>query len=254
MQEHLLFGAGSLHRIPTTRQRQRVLAAAYDVGIRAFDVAPAYGNGINEVEVGVALRGSRDGCEINTKYGIQVPIYGALARHAFALWRVADRLTGASAGAYRRRDFSPAELERSLDRSLNRLRTDHVDTLFVHEPVLPLGVSQVQDIVDCAERMKLKGKVRAIGIAGPATALVLCPSLAGFDVVQTRCVDLQEPQVVASGKPVIAYGAYRAYRAAHTGGTFTEFLAWTVLARPGTRVIVASTSLRTIRSFGGPLR
>ena len=53
---HLLFGVGSLHHLPFRSQRLRILRQALDLGFRHFDVAPAYGNGLNELELGLALQ------------------------------------------------------------------------------------------------------------------------------------------------------------------------------------------------------
>jgi D-threo-aldose 1-dehydrogenase len=244
----LIYGTAGLHRIATHRQRQRALAAVYDAGIKAFDVAPAYGNGIDEAEVGIAFHAKRATIELNTKYGIPVAMYGGFARHAFALWRLADRLTGQSARAYRRRDFSSRELARSLDESLRRLRTDHVDCLFVHEPITPLSPAELADIVDAGRRLKGAGKIRALGIAGPARSLALCPSLAAFDVVQTQCADFSDTARVTHDKPMILYGMYEAYRASH-GRDFRQFVEQTLASRERLRVIVASKNLETIRSF-----
>jgi len=250
MQHQLIFGTGSLHRLMTPRQRQRAIAAAYDAGIRAFDLAPAYGNGIDEVEVGVALRGKRNDLELNTKYGIPIVIYGAMSRRVFAPRRLVDRLTGQSARAYRRRDFSPRELVRSLDESLGRLRTDHVDCLFVHEPISRLSSVQFDDIVECGRRMKADGKLRALGVAGPLTSLVLCPSLDGFDVVQTRCSDLPGLSLRVNDKPFILYGVHAAYQAAQETD-FRHFVKRILAIREGTRVIVTSRHVETIGSFRG---
>jgi aryl-alcohol dehydrogenase-like predicted oxidoreductase len=250
MRNPLIYGTAGLHRLATHQQRQRALAAVYDAGIRAFDVAPAYGNGIDEVEVGIALHEKRATIEINTKYGIPVAMYGGFARYAFALWRLADRLTGQSARAYRHRDYSSRELARSLDESLRRLRTDHVDCLFVHEPITPLSPAELADIVDAGRRMKSAGKIRALGIAGPARSLSLCPSLVEFDVVQTRRADLSDAAHATHDKPLILYGMYEAYRASQ-GSDFRQFVEQTLTSRERLRIIVASRHLETIRSFRG---
>lgn len=248
MQHQLIFGTGSLHRLATPPQRQRAIAAAHDAGITAFDLAPAYGNGVDEVEVGIALRGKRNDFELNTKYGIPIAIYGAMSRHVFAPRRLVDRLTGQSARAYRWRDFSPRELVRSLDESLGRLRTDHVDCLFVHEPISRLSSMQIDDIVECGRKMKAEGKIRTLGVAGPLSSLVLCPSLDGFDVVQTRCADLPGLSLTVNDKPFILYGVHAAYRAAH-GTDFRQFVKRVLAMREGTRVIVTSRRVETIGSF-----
>jgi aryl-alcohol dehydrogenase-like predicted oxidoreductase len=70
MQHQLIFGTGGLHRLATPRRRQRAIVAALDAGFATFDLAPACGNGIDETEVDLALRGRRSGIRLNTKYGL----------------------------------------------------------------------------------------------------------------------------------------------------------------------------------------
>ena len=250
MRDRLVFGAGALHRIVTASRRRRVLDAAYDAGIRAFDVAPAYGNGIDEIEVGLALRGRRTACAIQTKFGIPTPIYGPAARHAFIVRRWADQLAGSSARAYRRREFSAASLTDSLEGSLRRLRTDHVDALFLHEPIAPLSAAQIEEIIACAERLKAAGKIGALGVAGPLAAVTACPTLDRFDVVQVPWPERAPAVDAAPGSSVVVYGAFRAYRETARELDFSSFVRRALVAHPGLRVIVSSSDVRTVRGFG----
>jgi hypothetical protein len=59
-----------LFRLHSARERATVLAAAYDAGIRHFDVAPLYGLGQAEIELGQFLRGRRDTVTVTTKFGL----------------------------------------------------------------------------------------------------------------------------------------------------------------------------------------
>ena len=121
--DRLVFGTASLHLILSPNQRQRLLDKAIEGGFRAFDVAPPYGNGLGEVELGIALAGRRNQFRITTKFGIPVRLYGALSRRLFLGLRVADKFLNPFHGrAYGRRDFSPATMERSLKGSLRRLK------------------------------------------------------------------------------------------------------------------------------------
>lgn len=245
----VIFGVGKLHHLPMVRARQKVIEAAFDVGFRAFDVAPSYGNGINEVEIGMALRGKRDACEINTKFGIPIKIYGSWARHFFSVRRLADKVAGQSAHAYQNRNFSAKELESSLDQSLGRLKTDYIDTFFVHEPISQMTQNQVDEIFESSERMKKKGKIKAIGIAGPMESIRYCPSVEIFDVVQMPFVDLKNADTVISCKKVILYGAYRAYRDEACTDGFAQFVKNSIASHAGVRVIVSSKSVQTISTF-----
>lgn len=249
MSNGIVFGAGKLHHLYTARERQHVVHAAYEIGLRAFDIAPAYGNGINETEIGIALRGKREGCEINTKYGIPIKIYGRGARHFFLIRRLIDKLSGGSASAYKQRLYSPKELENSLDQSLVRLQTDYVDSFFIHEPITSLSRIQLDEIFECAERMKEKGKIKAFGVAGPLASVHMCPSFESFDVIQVPFQDSDREDPALSDKDVILYGVYQAFLKECGDRSFLEFVSDKIKDHPGTRIIVSSKSVEVINSF-----
>lgn len=243
------FGVGKLHHLPMVRDRQNAIKAAFDVGFRSFDVAPAYGNGINELELGIALRGKRAECEINTKFGIPVNIYGSWARYFFMVRKLADKIAGHSAHAYQKRNFSAKELESSLDRSLGRLRTDYIDTFFVHEPISKMTQNQLDEIFESSERMKNKGKIKAIGIAGTIDSIRNCPSIEIFDVIQMPFVDFKKADMKTQSQKVILYGVYQAYKTEDCTNGFASFVKKSIAIHPGLKVVVSSKSIQTIETF-----
>lgn len=121
------------------------LARAHDCGITFFDTSAVYGNGHSETLIGKALKGVRDDVVLATKAG-------------YESW---DRPP----------DFSAASIVASAERSLGRLRTDHVDVLFLHNP--PLDVLEAHDVREALARLQSSGKIRAWGASakGPADAL-----------------------------------------------------------------------------------
>jgi aryl-alcohol dehydrogenase-like predicted oxidoreductase len=78
-----------------------VIHSALDLGINLIDTAQAYGT---ESIVGKALRGRREDVVLSTK---ALPVHNE-------------------------RPLKPKRLRRSVEKSLRRLRTDHVDLFFVH--------------------------------------------------------------------------------------------------------------------------
>src|SRR3546814_11259964 len=87
---------------------KRVIHAALDRGVTFFETADFYGNGpegkgASERYLGEILGGHRDQVFIATKFGLSLD-----GSHPFA-------------------DNSAAYLERALDESLKRLRTDYID-------------------------------------------------------------------------------------------------------------------------------
>ena len=151
------------------RSNIRVLRAAYDLGVRHFDTAPLYGHGTSEEVVGDAFRRDRHKVTIATKIGIP---HGTLSYKGQFVRFLATPLRRWTPGISKfaaakmystppRTDFSPASIERSIDKSLKKLKTDYVDILLLHEV-------RVQDISDelltKLRRLVIEGKVRQLGI------------------------------------------------------------------------------------------
>jgi len=118
---------------------------AYELGIRLFDSAPLYGLGESELRIGRALKGvPRDSYVISTKIGRVLN---------------ADR----SAFVY---DFSYDGVMRSLEGSLQRLGTDHVEIVLVHDPDADV-VDREQDALDGAfptlQDLRRQGVIKAVG-------------------------------------------------------------------------------------------
>lgn len=209
----LIFGVGSLHRRLLRSQRLRLLRRAFDIGFRAFDVAPAYGNGLNEQELGLALGSDRSQCRVTTKFGIPADLYGARHPHLFHLIRGIRRLRPASYGdEYRRRVFSAAEMQRSLDGSLRQLGRDYVDDFMIHEPLGVLASGLVEELHDKADRLKRQGKILRWGVAGRAASVAQFVHDPRIDVLQFPLQDVGQVTPLGSHH-TIGYGLHRAYLA-----------------------------------------
>ena len=95
------------------RDAEATFQRAYELGVRLFDSAPLYGSGEAELRLGRALKGvKRESYVICTKIGRVLN---------------ADR----SSFVY---DYSYDGVMRSLEGSLQRLGTDYVDIVLVHDP------------------------------------------------------------------------------------------------------------------------
>jgi aryl-alcohol dehydrogenase-like predicted oxidoreductase len=137
------YGCSSIMGALGRRQSLSLLEAAYDAGIRHFDVAPMYGYGEAESCLG-DLRARHDDITITTKYGIAPPkrggmlrtarrIVGPVLQHVPALKRRLTRAAGAVAAPAEKSRFSADEARASLDNSLRFLRTSFIDVWLLHE-------------------------------------------------------------------------------------------------------------------------
>ncbi len=125
------FGAapiGNLGREVGDDEALSAVDAAYDAGIRYFDTAPHYGLGLSERRLGQALSGRpRDSYLLSTKVGRLLrenPDPQGRDTEGFA---VPDALR-------RVRDYSRDGVMRSIEESLERLGTDRLDIVFIHDP------------------------------------------------------------------------------------------------------------------------
>ena len=197
------FGTSRLHHL-FRRDRQRLLAAAADLGFTHFDTAPAYGDGICEAELGKFVCGQRERFVIVTKYGIPPdPLVEAWPSLSLPLRsaRAVARKVG-----YRNTPLTPLTgtgLRASAERSLRRLGTDRIDILLLHEPRED-RIPSIDAVVDELQKLQRSGVVRAFGLAGGWSGIsgLLSAAPALGTVIQTG--EREWPPEV---EPDITYGA-----------------------------------------------
>lgn len=139
--------------------------AAWVAGIRSFDTAPHYGLGLSERRLGPALRHRpRAEYTVSTKVGrLLVP-----AREA----RGDDVANGFAVPATHRRvgDFSADGVRRSIEASLERLGTGHIDIVYLHDPDDHADQALTAAYPALAE-LRDQGVVKAIGVGMNQSAL-----------------------------------------------------------------------------------
>jgi D-threo-aldose 1-dehydrogenase len=165
------FGAapvGNLHSAIDDRQAQLTLEAAWDMGVRYFDTAPHYGLGLSERRLGDALaHRPRGEFTISTKVGRLLqphpaPTGSDLTAGGFA---VPDTLI-------RRPDYSRDGVLRSLEDSLKRLRLDHVDIVYVHDPDDHLD-AVLGHALPTLTALRDQGVIGAVGVGANTVAPLL---------------------------------------------------------------------------------
>jgi aryl-alcohol dehydrogenase-like predicted oxidoreductase len=125
---------------------------ALDLVVILFDAAETYGNRLSEEFIAKAFPNQRDEIVIATKVGYD------FVHHGEARGRGQREIP---------QDFSPDAVTRATDAALNRLKTDRIDLLQLHN----IRMEQVYDdaLWTTLEKLKTEGKVRYYGIAlGPA--------------------------------------------------------------------------------------
>jgi aryl-alcohol dehydrogenase-like predicted oxidoreductase len=121
----------------------RTIHRAIELGCTFLDTAELYGPYTNEELVGRALKDRRDEVVLATKFGIRAdPTPEQPNRRVL--------------------DGSPANVRRSIEGSLRRLGTDHIDLYYQHriDPDTP-----IEETVGALAELVQEGKVRHIGLS-----------------------------------------------------------------------------------------
>lgn len=218
----LAFGAapiGNFIQPFTDTQAREMVDQAWDQGVRYFDTAALYGHGLSEYRLGHALRERpREEYVLSTKVG-RVLRPAAPGTFDAGLWQD----TPPMATVY---DYSYDGVLRSFEDALQRLMTDHVEIVYMHDiDRYTHGDAQgeyfktaVEDGFRALVRLRDEGAVRAIGI-GVNEADVLAEAvrrtdsdavlLAGrYTLLEQEPLDDLMPLCVERGIGVVLGGVY----------------------------------------------
>ena len=139
----LAFGASSLgaeFRRVTVDEALASVRVALDLGMSLVDTSPFYGRGMSEVLLGIALK--------------EVP------RESYTL---CTKLGRYDLGHF---DFSARRVAESVDVSLHRLGTDHLDIILCHDIEFVPMQTIVDETIPALRKIRDAGKVRFIGFSG----------------------------------------------------------------------------------------
>lgn len=191
------FGASSLgqeFRRVSLDEAIRSVHVALESGLNFIDTSPFYGRGMSEVLLGTALRDiPREQYLLSSKLG----------RYDLAHF-----------------DFSARRVVESVDVSLHRLGTDHLDICLCHD----IEFVEMQQIVDetlpALRKVRDQGKVRFIGISGypmkvfnfvlDQTELDVILSYNQYTLQNARLSDELIPQLKSKGVGIMNAGPFSA--------------------------------------------
>ena len=154
----LVLGCMNFGKRTPEAEARRIIDVAFERGIRHFDTANAYGDGVSETIVGKALGARRGDVHIATKVG-----------------------------SWRREGLAAARVRASLDESLARLAMDHVDVYYLH---LPDRETPIEATLEAVRDVLASGKARHFGISNFASWQAL--------EVLTRCDEIGIARPVVS--------------------------------------------------------
>jgi D-threo-aldose 1-dehydrogenase len=190
---------GHLYSAVEDSQAADALEAAWTSGIRYFDTAPLYGNGLAERRIGRLLAG-KDRAEFVVSSKV-----GRLIR------------TGASAADSPPHDYTATGIRRSVEGSLERLGLDYLDIAFVHDPDDYWAQASHESIPELI-RMRDEGIVRGVGVGMNQVQMLRrfvlesdidCVLVAGrYTLLDQEASDSLFPVCLEHGVEVIAGGVF----------------------------------------------
>jgi aryl-alcohol dehydrogenase-like predicted oxidoreductase len=193
----LSFGASSLgqeFRSVAWDEALESVHAALECGLNFIDTSPFYGRGVSEVLLGIALRGiPRNRYLLCTKLG----------RYDLSHF-----------------DFSAKRVAESVDVSLHRLGTDHLDIVLCHDIEFVEMGQIVAETLPALRRAQQQGKVRFIGFSGYPQKIFrwICDqadvdcalSYNQYTLQNTRFADETVPYLTAKGIGTMNAGPFSA--------------------------------------------
>ncbi|RFU49668.1 aldo/keto reductase [Paraburkholderia sp. DHOC27] len=162
---------GNMFRNIPEEEAQATVHAAWQQGVRYYDTAPFYGAGLAEIRLGAALaQHTRSEYVISTKVGrvILDEVEDVSARNlgeksgVFAFGRP-NKIVN---------DYSADATLRSIDDSLKRMKTDHVEIVWVHDVAQDFYGDEWLTVFDTARkgafraltRLRNEGVIKAWGL------------------------------------------------------------------------------------------
>jgi aryl-alcohol dehydrogenase-like predicted oxidoreductase len=151
----VIFGSMAIGSARHDHERRiQTIRAALDAGITSIDSAPMYDLGACERTVGEAIRGVRGKVQILSKVGLRWD--DPHGKILFTARNEHGRLVAV------RKNSRPESVRLEVERSLERLGVDVLDTVHVHmrDPGTP-----IEDTMGALKDLMHEGKLRAIGVS-----------------------------------------------------------------------------------------
>jgi D-threo-aldose 1-dehydrogenase len=219
----LAFGgapSGNLYASVDDEAAALTISRAWLRNIRHFDTAPYYGYGLSESRLGAALSGvPRKSFSLSTKVGRLIETDAQQTSHADGF--IVD-------GSRARFDYSRDGVMRSVEASLKRLRTDHIDILLLHDiGALTHGLHHatllrqaLDEALPAMEALRAQGVCGAIGLGVneedvclevmPRFSLDVIMLAGRYTLFEQAHSKLVMTQAMARGVAILAAGPYNA--------------------------------------------
>lgn len=173
-------GIGNLFKVVTDAEANQALEVSFDGGVRYFDTAPHYGLGLAEQRLGNFLaKKNRSEVIISTKVG------RLIRPNPNADGGMDDQSFAVSNSIHRVLDYSYDGVMRSIEESLERMKIDSIDIVFVHDPDNH-EKEAMEGAFPALEELRRAGKIRSYG-AGMNQSAMLARFTANTELDVVMC-------------------------------------------------------------------
>jgi D-threo-aldose 1-dehydrogenase len=210
---------GNFNGAFTDEAASDMVEQAWAQGVRYFDTAPGYGNGLSEYRLGHALRRyDRHELVLSTKVGrVLTPAVGAPTTDG-QYQDIPPFVAGF--------DYTYDGVMRAVEQSMQRMLTDHFDVLFIHDcDVYTHGTAQPEyfhqalvGAFPALESLRDQGVVKAIGFGVNETEVMieavkttdadLCLLAGRYTLLEQEPLDALLPMCQDRGVGIVLGGVY----------------------------------------------
>jgi D-threo-aldose 1-dehydrogenase len=210
---------GNFNGVVSDEDAHGMVDQSWRHGVRYFDTAPGYGNGLSEYRLGQALRRyPRDEMVVSTKVGrVVTPVRDAPTTDGQYL-QIPPFVA--------QFDYTYDGVMRAVEQSMQRMLTDHFDVLFIHDcDRYTHGAAQPEyfrqalvSAFPALESLREQGVVRAIGFgvnetevmteAVKATDADLCLLAGRYTLLEQDPLDALLPMCEERGVGIVLGGVY----------------------------------------------
>jgi aryl-alcohol dehydrogenase-like predicted oxidoreductase len=230
------FGCGNVGGLLVRGERKEMIdtvARAIELGITYFDTAPRYGDGMSEINLGIALKEIGADVRVGTKVNLNVSDLGYIEQ----------------------------TITESVNASLKRLGMERVDLIQLHSHIglerrkegRWVGLEELRLVTETFQSLKTQGKVGSCGITGlgDTEALHQAVEVKDLDTVQI-CYNLLNPSAGITTPEGFPFQDYQQLidraSASHMGILAIRILAAGALSGSSDRHPIANQSVAPISS------
>lgn len=179
-----------------TKESIRLLLRAFELGVNFYDSADTYTNGRSETLIGSAFKDRRSQIIIASKVGMLPSSLYRLGKTLLPVLRPIRRVIEPWKSTLKKiskhtQEFSSLHINKSIEQTLRRLKTDYLDLYQLHSPAS--WVIERGEVFETLDVLKRQGKIRFYGVSAKTVGdAILCLKYINISSLQIEFNLLQQ--------------------------------------------------------------